>query len=451
MVLYKNMKTLTTRRSFLRHLGAAGLVAPAFVRNLISAPPSGKVRLAAFGANGMAWSDLNAHLTHPKIELVAVAEVDLDRLGKLTQRFPDKSIRIYQDWRQLLENEGKNVDAVTVGTPDHMHAPIGLSAMELGLHAYVQKPLAHDVFEARRMATVAREKKLHTQMGIQIHSSGQYRTATQLIRSGTIGKVREVHTWSSKKWGDASPAPAQEDPVPPGLDWNTWLGVVGDRPFVKGAYHPGAWRKRLDFGTGTFGDMGCHIYDPVVEALRLGSPLTVRSEGPAPNEWSWAINAVIHYVFPGTEYTDGKTVKVTWYDGDARPPEAVKALLEGQPLPEQGSVFIGTKGTMVLPHIDWPKFFPTVDFKDFQYARLEPGNHYGLFTDAILGGAPTTAGFDYSGPLTETVLLGGLATFYPKTTLEWDGLKLEFKNMPEANSRVRRRYRKGWEVAAMEI
>lgn len=445
------MKTLTSRRSFLRSLGTAGLVAPAFVRNLISAPPSSKVRLASFGANGMAWSDLNSHLAHPAIELVTVAEVDLDRLGKLTQRFPDNTVRVYQDWRRLLENEAKNIDAVTIGTPDHMHAPIGLSAMELGLHAYVQKPLAHDVFEVRKMSALAREKKLHTQMGIQIHSSGQYRTAVQLIQAGAIGKIREVHTWSSKKWGDSAPVPSESHPVPSGLDWDTWLGVVEERPFVKGAYHPGNWRKRLDFGTGTFGDMGCHIYDPVVDALKLGSPLSVRSEGPAPNEWSWAINAVIHYVFPGTEFCEAKTVKVTWYDGDARPPEHVKALLEGQPLPEQGSVFIGTKGQMVLPHIDWPKFFPTAEFKDFQYQRAEAGNHYAQFVDAILGGVPTTANFDYSGILTETVLLGGLATFHPNTTLEWDSQKMVFKNAPEANDRVRRRYRKGWEVASMNV
>lgn len=443
------MKSLPTRRGFLRHLGTAGLIAPAFVRNLISAPPSGRVRLAGFGANGMGWSDLSAHIAHPNIELVTVAEVDLDRLGKLTQRFPENSVRIYQDWRQLLENEAKNIDAVTVGTPDHMHAPIALAAMDLGLHAYVQKPLAHNLFEARRMVEVAREKKLHTQMGIQVHSRAQYRTAVELIRSGVIGKVREVHTWSSKKWGDSAPVPSQEDPVPTGLDWNTWLGVAGERPFVKGAYHPSNWRKRLDFGTGTFGDMGCHIYDPVVNSLKLQSPLSVRSEGPAPNEWSWASNAVIHYVFKGTEYTAEKTVKVTWYDGDMRPPEEVKQRLEGQPLPEQGSVFIGTKGCMVLPHIDWPKFFPAADFKDFQYQRLEENNHYAQFTDAILGGTPTSAGFDYSGPLTETVLLGGVSTFFPNTNLEWDATNLRFKNLPEANVRLRRRYRRGWEVAGL--
>jgi predicted dehydrogenase len=445
------MNTHTTRRSFLRTLGVAGTVAPAFVRNLISAPPSGRVRLASFGANGMAWSDVTGHLAHPKVDLVTVAEVDSRRLDKLAARDPDKKVRVYADWRQLLEKEAKNLDAVTVGTPDHMHAPIGASAMQLGLHAYIQKPLAHDVYETRRLAEIARDKKLHTQMGIQIHSSGQYRTAVKLIQSGAIGKIREVHTWSNKKWGDSAPAPTQADPVPAELDWNLWLGVASDRSFVNGVYHPGNWRRRLDFGTGTFGDMGCHIYDPVFNALGVSSPLSIRSEGAPPNEWSWSANALIHYVFPGNQFTENKTVKVIWYDGDQKPPAEIQALLEGQALPGQGSIFIGTKGRMLLPHIDWPKFFPVADFKDFQYERdpSTAGSHYAQFLDAVLGGPAPTAAFDYSGPLTEAVLLGGLATFHPGETLEWDAKALKFKNAPKANERIRRTYRKGWEVAGL--
>ncbi len=443
------MNTPRSRRSFLAQLGTAGAVAPFFVRNLISAPPSRKVRLASFGASGMAGSDLASHLANPDIQLVAVAEVDVERMGKIKERFPDNSVKFYQDWRKLLDAEAKNLDAVTVGTPDHMHAPIGLSAMDRGLHAYVQKPLAHDIFEARRMTTLARERKLHTQMGIQIHSAGQYRTGAHLIQSGVVGKIRAVHTWSNKKWGDSAPAPTQVDPVPAGLDWDLWLGVAPERPFVKGAYHPGSWRKRLDFGTGTFGDMGCHIYDPVVKALALTAPLSVRSEGPAPNEWSWASNALIHYVFPGTAYTEGDKVHVTWYDGDARPPQEIQALLEGQPLPGQGSIFIGTKGVLLLAHIDWPKLFPTATFKDFQYEKIEGANHYKQFADAILGGAAPGANFDYSGPLTEAVLLGGVATFFPNTTLEWDAAAVKFRNLPEANAKVRRKYRAGWEVSAL--
>jgi predicted dehydrogenase len=444
------MKHSFSRRSFLKHVGAAGLVAPSFVRNLISAPPSSKVRLASFGASGMAGSDLGAHLANPDIQLVAVAEVDLERVSKIKERFPDNSVRIYQDWRKLLDAEAKNLDAVTVGTPDHMHGPIGIAAMERGLHAYVQKPLSQNLAESRLMTAMARERKLHTQMGIQVHSGSQYRTAVQLVRSGVVGRIREVHTWSNKKWGDSAPAPTETDPVPSGLDWDVWLGVAAERPFVKGAYHPGAWRKRLDFGTGTFGDMGCHIYDPVVNSLALGAPFTVRSEGPAPNDWSWATNAVIKYVFPGTVFTDGQRISVTWYDGDARPPAEVQALLEGQPLPGQGSIFIGTKGVILLPHIDWPKLFPVAQFKDYQIERVEAGNHYKQFADAVLGGVAPSAAFEYSGPLTETVLLGGVATFFPQATLEWDSAAMRFRNMPEANDKVGRKYRSGWEIASLK-
>jgi predicted dehydrogenase len=157
-------------------------------------------------------------------------------------------------------------------------------------------------------------------MGIQIHSASEYRTAVQRIQQLRIGKITEVHTWSGKKWGDPGAMPQRTDPVPEGLDWDQWVGVAAMRPFIgDGWYHPGNWRKRLDFGTGTFGDMGCHIYDPVFAALALTAPISVRSEGPAPNDHSWAIDARIEYVFPGTPFTEGRTVKVTWYDGDERP------------------------------------------------------------------------------------------------------------------------------------
>jgi predicted dehydrogenase len=438
-----------SRRSFLQQLGTAGVLAPAFVRHLISAPPSGRVRLASFGANGMAWSDLTSHLAHPKVDLVTVAEVDSRRLDKLASKDPEGKVRVYQDWRQLLEKEAKNLDAVTIATPDHMHAPIGVASMQLGLHAYIQKPLAHDLNEVRRLTEIARERKLQTQMGIQVHSSAQYRTAVNLIHSGVIGKIREVHTWSNKKWGDSEPEPAHSDPVPQELNWDLWLGVAPERPFVNGIYHPGNWRKRLAFGTGTFGDMGCHIYDPVFKALGVGSPISVRSEGPAPSNWSWAINAVVHYVFPGSKFTDGNTVKVVWYDGDEKPPADIQSLLEGQAIPAQGSIFIGTKGRMLLPHVDWPKLFPLAEFKDYQIEKAAAEDHRAQFIDAVLGGPSPSASFDYSGPLTEAILLGGVASFHPKTTLEWDSAAMRFPKHPEADKLVRRPYRKGWEVPAL--
>ena len=435
------------RRSFLKQLGASAFVAPFITRGLIAAPPSGRLNHASFGASGMAGADLGAITKQPNVSLAAVADVDLGRAAALKKNHPD--IRIYQDWRELLDKE-KELDSVNVSTPDHMHAPIGMAALQLGRHVYGQKPLTHDIYETRQLTLVAREKKLVTQMGIQIHSAVEYRLAVRLIQDYAIGKVKEVHTWSSKKWGDTGAKPDRTDPVPENFNWDLWLGVCPDRPFIGGGwYHPGNWRKRLDFGTGTFGDMGCHIYDPVFKALALTAPLSVRSEGPAPNAHSWAVDAVIHYVFPGTPFSEGKLVKVTWYDGDQRPPAEVKALLGERKLPDQGSIFIGTKGVMVLPHVGRPVLLPEEQFKDFKAPDVKGDNHWGQFVEACRGNGKTSASFDYSGPLTESVLLGSVATRFPKTTLEWDAAKLKFTNVTDANQYVRRNYRKGWEVKGL--
>jgi predicted dehydrogenase len=286
-------------------------------------------------------------------------------------------------------------------------------------------------------------------MGIQIHSNAEYRTAVQLVHSGSIGKVKQVHAWSNKKWGDTAPRPSNTDPVPATLDWDGWIGVARSESYIKGYCHPGQWRKRLEFGTGTFGDMGCHIYDPVFGALALTAPLTVRAEGPAPSEHSWAINAIVKYTFPGTQYTDGKTVDVTWYDGDERPPQEIQALLEGASLPSQGSIIIGTKGVMLIPHVAFPSLFPRANFKDFKLPEITSNNHYHQFADAILGKTQTSTPFTYSGPLSETVLLGSLATRFPKTTLKWNSAKLKFRNEKQANAFLKRAYRPGWRVKGL--
>ncbi len=435
----------TNRRAFLRQ-AAAGLTAPFFIPNLLSAPRDG-LRLASFGAANMAFATLDGIATHPKVKLVCVAEVDSALLGGVKKKYPDA--KVYVDWREMLDKEHKNLDAVCVGTPDHMHAPMAVSSMQHGLHVYGQKPLAHDLYEVRKMTEMARKKKLVTQMGIQIHSATEYKTAVQLIQGGTIGKVKEVYAWSGKKWGDPEPRPERTDQVPSTLNWDQWLGVSAERPYLKGYYHPGEWRKRIDFGTATFGDMGCHIYDPIFSALQLTSPISVRSEGAAPNAHNWSVNAVIHYVFPGTRFTSDKTVNVTWYDGDERPPQEIQAMVGGQRLPGTGCIFIGTNGVMLLPHIKMPLLFPQAQFKDFQMTKVEGVDHYHEWVDAILGKGSTSTPFSYSGPLTEAVLLGPLATFFPKTTLEWNAKKLKFKNSPEANGHVRRAYRAGWKVKGL--
>jgi predicted dehydrogenase len=283
-------------------------------------------------------------------------------------------------------------------------------------------------------------------MGIQIHSHEVHRTVVATIQAGAIGKVKAVHSWSGKHWGDRNPRPNRKDEVPPKFNWDFWLGVAAERPFIGGGYyHPGNWRKRLDFGTGTFGDMGCHILDPVFASLALTFPKSVRSEGGAPNADSWGLDSHVHYVFPATKYTT-EPVTLDWYDGDSRPGADVKALIGKRQLHDQGSIYIGTGGMLYSPYIATPVLLPAEKFKEYKLPNPGGQDHYRQFVEACRGNGKTSASFAYSGPLTESVLLGCLATRFSKTTLEWDALNLRVTNEKKANEFVRRKYRKGWEV-----
>lgn len=433
-----------SRRSLLKLLGTTAASAPFVTGRLLADSPASTLRHASFGAGGMAWSDLTQIANCKNVEIVAVCDVDLDQTAEARKRFPNA--RIYQDWRELLDKEAKNIDSVNVSTPDHMHAPIAVSAMRLGKHVYGQKPLAHNLHEVRRMTELAAREKLVTQMGIQIHSTAYYRMAVRLIRDGVIGRIREVHSWCNKSWGDMSAMPDQSDPVPANFDWDLWLGVRAGRPFIGGGYyHPGNWRKRLDFGTGTLGDMGCHIFDPVFEGLGLAAPVSVRSEGPPPNAWNWALNGKVVYAFDGTPRTAAKTLTVTWHDGEARPPAEIIALIEDKAFPEAGSIFIGTDGVLLLPHVARPGLFPTAKFKDFKFPRVTGLNHWEQFVEACRGDDKTTADFAYAGPLTEAILLGCIASRFPQTALAWNSPEMKF-NLPEADRFVRGEYREGWRI-----
>lgn len=437
----------TSRRSFLKWSGAAAITAPFITRNLIANPPSGQVLHASFGSSGMAMADSSSFSTHKAFRMIAVADVDANRVAEFKKKFPEA--RVYEDYRVLLEKE-KDLNSVNVSTPDHMHAPIGMAALQRGLNVYGQKPLTHDIYETRRLTEMAREKKVVTQMGIQIHSNREYRMAVQLVQQGAIGKVKEVHTWSSKEWGDNGAMPKRSDTPPAGFNWDAWVGVCQARPFIgDGFYHPANWRRRLDFGTGTFGDMGCHIFDPVFKALALTAPTSVRSEGAAPNDHSWATNAIVHYVFPATQYTIAGSIPITWYDGKQRPPKEVQDLLGDHPFPDQGSILIGTDGVMVIPHVALPALLPESKFGDFKLPKIEGADHWHQFIDAVRGEGKTSTGFDYSGPLTESVLLGSVASRFPNTTLDWDAKHLKFTNVKEANKFIRRTYRKGWETKGL--
>ncbi|HSQ58291.1 MAG TPA: Gfo/Idh/MocA family oxidoreductase [Gemmata sp.] len=442
-----------TRRTALKTTAAA-LAAPFVWRVHAHAAPSETVLHASFGADGMAGGDINSLSGSKNLKLVAVAEVDSNQknLASLKKRFPD--LRVYPDYRVLLDKE-KNLDSANVSTPDHMHAPIGMRVLNRGIHLYGQKPLTHSIHEARRLTEVAAEKKLVTQMGIQIHSLSKHKLVVKLIQDGAIGKVKEVHSWSGKSWGDTKPKPDREDPVPPGFEWDLWLGVASPRPYIgkvngEEYYHPGNWRKRLDFGTGTFGDMACHILDPVFGAITVGNPLTVRSELPGPNDYNWSLDVQVKYVFPGTKFTTDP-VSLTWYNGKSGPSREVVEQIGKLPLDGQGSIVIGTEGVLYAPYDSGqrPILLPAEKFKDFPMPEVRSDNHYLQFVEAVRGNGKTSAPFSYSGPLTEMVLLGCLATRFQKTDLKWDTKALKFTNNDKANAFVKKTYRKGFEAEGL--
>ena len=441
-----NNPSRMNRRSALARIAAAGLTVPAVLR-AHAAAPSETLYHASIGAGGMAASDIGSLTASKHLKLVAIADVDDRPAAELRKRFP--GVKVYKDWRELLDKE-KHLDSLNVSIPDHMHGSVTMRALAMGKHVYTQKPLTQTIREARQLTLAASGKKqLVTQMGIQIHSHPVHRTVVQLVHDGSVGKVKEVYSWSGKHWGDRTPRPDRLDPIPQGLAWDLWLGVADKRPFVGGDYyHPANWRKRLDFGTGTFGDMGCHILDPVFGALALTAPTSVRSEGGAPNAHNWGLDSEVRYVFPGTRYTT-ETVAVTWYDGDRRPPETVKELLGGRGFSDQGSVYVGTEGVLYSPYIGPPVLLPEEKFKGYKVPDAGKADHYLQFVESCRGNGKTSAPFAYAGPLTEMVLLGCLATRFPKTTLLWDGAALNVTNVVDANRFVRRTPRRGWEVEGL--
>jgi predicted dehydrogenase len=432
------MSLSVSRRRFLQGLGVAAVAAPFGPTALAQGR---KIRHASFGAAGMALSDIRGFRSHPAFELVAVADTDLARTEGVKKLFPN--VKVYQDWRELLRVEGPTLDSVNVSTPDHMHAPIALAAMAMDKHVYLQKPMALTVRETRKLAQVARERQLVTQMGIQTSSHPTQLATEAMIRSGVIGKVREVHTFCNKTWGDPDPLPNRRDPIPETLDWDGWLGVGEKRPYIQDAYHPGNWRKRVGFGTGTLGDMGCHIFSPPMRALGLHIPTQVISYGPAGVHGNWPIRSRIQYTFPGTALTAGDTLDFWWYDGEEPVPAQVIEQVGGT-RPPSGSIFIGTEGALLLPHIGEPSLHPASKFASHAMPVVQERNHWGEFLDAVLvgTGATCSAGFDYAQLVTEVVLLGTIASHFPNETLAYDPATMRFPSHREASAWITRSYRR---------
>lgn len=405
------------------------------------------VRTAHIGVGGMGMEDLQAIASHPQVRVTALCDVDQRALKKAHALFPDA--KIFKDYRSLFQTFASEIDAVVVSTPDHTHAPASLMAMEQNKAVYCQKPLTHHVSEARALKKMAAKKNLVTQMGIQVHSFYDYKLATLLIQGGIIGKVHTVHAWSNKNWGFDGPIPQGSDPVPPDLDWNLWLGTAADRPYKENYYHPANWRKLVDFGCGTLGDMGVHIFDTPYNALSLDVPKTVQNKCRKPNGFGYAESNKVTYTFGQTPYT---TESLTWvWEDGYQAPRKTKALKlpNNDPLPEQGAMFYGEKGQLLLPHfMQLPKLIQAGEYQEYSIADYDSENslgtavrnytteapkHYHQFIDSCLGKADCSAPFSYASRLTETILLGVIAGRFPNKTLHWDAEKALFKEK-EANA-----------------
>lgn len=445
---FPTMNQRSSRRSFLGQAALTGLIAtlPASSWGRVLGA-NDRLRVASVGTGGKGWSDLLATAASPRVDVVALCDIDESKghLGQAAEKFP--AAKTYTDWRRLFEDH-KAFDAVIVSTPDHMHAPISLPAMQLGKHVQCQKPLTHTVFEARQMRLAAARYKVVTQMGNQIQSHEAYRTAVKLVHDGVIGKVREVHSWQSGAlgWILVDDRPANSNPVPKHVHWNNWLGVAAERPFVEKIYHSFNWRAWQDFSNGQLGDFGCHILDPVFSALKLTAPLTVLAEASPMNKEIWYRKSKVQYVFPKTEYTAGEQIRVTWYDGDGHfPNREALGLKADQALPGSGSILLGEKGSLVIPHVAMPYLLPQDKFADFKIPVVPARDHYTSWAHACLGDDTTTSHFDYSGPLTETVLLGTIAIRHSGAPLSWDSQAMQLKGAPTAQAMLKKPYRAGWE------
>jgi predicted dehydrogenase len=428
------------RRDLLKG-GALVLTAAMLPSYMSSGNVKKKLRTAHIGLGGMGKEDLKAIASHESVQVVALCDVDVKALEPLRIMYP--KAKLYSDYRVMMKEMAKEIDAVIVSTPDHSHAPVSMLAMEHNKAVYCQKPLTHHVSEARAMSKKAAEKKLVTQMGIQVHSFYDYKLATLLIQSGIIGKVKEVRAWSPKNWGNDNAAPTGSDPIPEGLDWNLWLGTAPERAYKEGAYHPGNWRKIMDFGCGTLGDMGVHIFDTPYNALALDVPKTITNNCRQPTGFGFPEENLVTYEFPGTKYTTND-FKWIWYDGVNAPLKHEDLMLpNGEELPDQGAMFIGEKGRLLLPHfMQLPRHIVDGKYKELDLSELkasgkigdvfrdydiEGKRHYHQFVDACLGKDKCSAPFSYASRLTETILLGVIAGRFPNQTLHWDNETASFE------------------------
>jgi predicted dehydrogenase len=426
------MPTRLDRRRFL----LSATVATLGLRSVSARRDTDKLRVGAIGIAGQGFSDLRA-IAAAGAEIVALCDVDTKRDQVVEQIKHFSKAKFYTDFRKMIDAGG--LDAVMVATPDHTHAHPTLTALKANLHVFCEKPLTHSVEEARAVATLAAKQKRVTQMGTQIHAVENYRRVVELVQAEAIGPVREVHVWCDKSWGGDGKRPTAKEEIPAGLDWDLWCGPTLERPYSK-QYVPFNWRRYWAFGGGTLNDMACHFMDLPFWALDLRYPTKVEAIGPKASDETAPNSLTVKYEFPAR----GKmpACKFTWYDGGLKP-----KMPDGtQPEWGSGVLFIGDKG-MLLADYGRRKLLPEKDFKDFTAPKptiAKSIGHYKEWVEACKNGSKTTCNFDYSGALTEAVLLGTVSHRLG-TGFDWDGEKFKASD-PGAEKFLRKEYRKGWQL-----
>ena len=433
-----NRKTQTSRRRFLQVTAATTAAASAgyFTSTAVaqSKSPNEKLNLAVVGTANRAGDNIQ-EIKHENI--VALCDIDKTLLDRALRE--NTQARPYSDYREMIDRERDKIDAVLVATADHNHAPASIRAIRAGKHVYCEKPLTHTVAEARYIATEAKKKGLATQLGTQIHAEDNYRRVVEIVQAGVIGDVTDVHVWVGKEWGGGD-RPEKADTPPATLNWDLWLGPAPVRPYAVGRYHPAQWRRWWDFGQGTLGDMGCHFMDLPFWALKLRHPIAVEAEGPTVHPETAPQGLIVRYKFPARG--NMPALNFTWYDGSMIPKEVA-----GERVPANGVMFIGTQGKMFADYGKY-KLFPSDKFENFTPPpkTIEKSiGHHREWLKACRDGSPTLCNFDYSGALSEAVLLGNVA-YRSGKGFKWDGENMKILDNPAAEKFLTKEYRAGWEV-----
>lgn len=480
----KNALKNKSRRTFIRNTGLAATGFMIVPRHVLGGPgfvaPSDKLNIAGIGAGGKGKSDLSSFAESPNVNIVGLCDVDDRQAIESRESFPKANY--YHDFRKMLDKEKNNIDAVSVSTPDHNHAVAAYQAMQMGKHVYVQKPLTHDIWEARMLTEAAKKFKVVTQMGNQGGSGDGVRKMKEIYDTGIIGDVHTVKCWTNRAiWPQALQTPTKKNKMPKGLNWDLWLGTAEMRDY-NDAYLPFDWRGWSDFGTGALGDMACHIMDPVYRILPILYPNSVECSvsdsfkgkfETADYPKSFPNSSKIHLSYPRT---DGKgNIKVSWMDGGLLP-ERPEEMGDDEALGnwDGGVLFIGTKGKLLADcYGENPRLLPLSLNEQFEVeetiARV-PEGHYLQWVNACMAGygnAETSSSFDYAGPFTESILIGNLALkayfevdpkaenksfwsggsqYQGRKRLQWDAKNMKITNFEPANKFVKRNYTEGYSL-----